>query len=97
MKAIFITFDQAHNEHVLEILEKNNCRGYTRWAEVTGRGSRTGDPHLGSHAWPSTNSAIIAIAPDEKVAPVMARLRQLDESTPLLGLRAFVLPVEQWI
>lgn len=97
MKAIFITYDQAHNEHILEILEKNNCRGYTRWDEVTGRGSITGDPHLGSHAWPSTNSAIITIIADEKCAGLLARLREIDKASPLLGLRAFAWDVEQSI
>ncbi len=97
MKAIFITFDQAHADHILEVLEKNNCRGFTRWEDVTGRGSVSGDPHLGSHAWPSTNSAIIAMAQDEKVEGVLSRLRELDADSPLLGLRAFVWNIEQSI
>lgn len=97
MKAIFITYDQAHDEHVLDVLDKYSCRGYTRWSEVSGRGSATGDPHLGSHAWPSTNMALIAMTPDEKVAGVLAALRTLDRESPLLGLRAFVWNVEQSI
>ena len=29
MKSIFIAFDQAHYEKIVEILERNNCRGFT--------------------------------------------------------------------
>jgi len=42
MKAIFISFDQAHYERIIDLLERNNCRGFTSWQQVMGRGSRTG-------------------------------------------------------
>ena len=41
MKSIFIAFDQAHYEKIVEILERNNCRGFTAWDQVTGRGVRS--------------------------------------------------------
>ena len=47
MKAVFIACDQAHHEDVLTLLTHFNCRGYTAFGQVTGRGSQTGDPHLG--------------------------------------------------
>ena len=52
MKAILVTFDQAHYERIIDILERNNCRGFTAWEQVQGRGSVSGEPHYGSHAWP---------------------------------------------
>ena len=67
MKSIFITFDQAYYEQIMSILRGNNIRGFTCWPEVQGRGTKTGDPHLGTHAWPSLNSAIITIVEDRKV------------------------------
>ena len=62
---------------------------------MQGRGSVKGEPHYGSHAWPSLASAIITIVEDSKVEQVLARLRALDEEKPRLGLRAFVWTVEQ--
>ena len=97
MKAVFIAFDQAHYEKILDILEKRNCRGFTTWETVQGRGTSTGEPHLGSHAWPSMASAIITMVDDDRVAPLLESLRSLDEAKPMLGLRAWVLPVEQSI
>ena len=64
-------------------------RGFTGWEELIGRGSNEGEPHLGNHAWPSMNSALISVAEDEKAAEFLARLRKLDEENPEQGLRAF--------
>lgn len=94
MKAVFITFDQAHRERIVDTLDRLNCRGYTAWEQVTGRGSHTGEPHYGSHAWPSLASAILTMVPDDRVDSLLARLREFDEESPKLGLRAFVWRLE---
>ena len=60
-------------------------------------GSETGDPHFGSHAWPSMNSAIITIVEDSKVDPLLDALHKMDLQTEQLGLRAFVWNVERSI
>ncbi|RRD61985.1 PG0541 family transporter-associated protein [Tannerella forsythia] len=97
MKSVFITFDQAHFEQIMAVLNRLNCRGYTRIEQVQGRGSEKGDPHLGSHAWPGMNSAILSVVDDDRVAPLLEALRAIDERSPQLGLRAFVWNVEQTI
>lgn len=93
MQAILITFDQAHYHKIIDILERLNCRGFTAWPLVNGRGSHTGEPHMGSHAWPSLASAIITIVEDNRAAAVMERLHQIDADRPKLGLRAFQWPI----
>ena len=95
MKSIFISFDQSNKDAVLALLDRYNCRGYTFFEQVQGRGSKTGDPHHGSHAWPSMNSAIITIVSDDKVSVLLEKLKELDEDFELLGLRAFVWNIEQ--
>ncbi|MDE6468286.1 MAG: hypothetical protein K2L28_05235 [Muribaculaceae bacterium] len=97
MKTIFIAFDQAHYERIVEMLERSNCRGFTAWGQVTGRGSVDGEPHYGSHAWPSMASAILTVVEDSRVETVLARLRQFNDERPKLGLRAFVWNVEEMI
>ena len=52
MKSVLITFDQAYYERIMALLDRLNCRGFTYLEKVQGRGSKTGDPHFGSHAWP---------------------------------------------
>lgn len=97
MKAIFIAYDQAHHEAIVEILTKQNCRGFTGFGNVLGRGSEKGEPHYGTHAWPGLAQAILTMVEDKHVEPLLQKLHELDESKPLLGLRAFTWSVEQSI
>lgn len=97
MKSIFIAFDQGYYEQIITILNFNHIRGFTRWEEVQGRGSNNGEPHYGNHAWPSLNSAIITVVDDDKVKPLLNELRELDKTSKLMGLRAFVWNVEDSI
>ena len=97
MKAIFIAYDQAHHEKIIDLLTRSNCRGFTAFGQVQGRGSKTGEPHYGTHAWPSLAQAIIAMVEDNQVDSLLDRLHDLDLSKHLLGLRAFVWTVEKSI
>ncbi len=97
MKAILISFNQAHLEDINTTLMHLNIKGYTGWDTLIGAGSKTGEPHLGSHAWPTLNSAYITVVDDEKVKPLLGELKKLDEQSPQLGLRAFVWNIEQAI
>ena len=97
MKAIFISFNQAYYEMILSIMDRNNIRCFTYWEEVQGRGSKNGEPHYGSHAWPTLNSAILAMVPDEKVDPFLDLLHKMDLQTEAQGLRAFVWNIEKSI
>lgn len=71
MKSVLITFDQAYYERIIALLDRLGCRGFTYLERVQGRGSKTGDPHFGSHAWPSMCSAIITVVDDKKVDPLL--------------------------
>ena len=97
MKAIFIAFDQAYYERIIYMLEVNNCRGFTEWPEVQGRGSFKGEPHYGTHAWPSLASALMTIVEDDMVENILSILHEMDAATPKLGLRAFVWNIERTI
>ena len=97
MKAIFISHDQAYGEEIVGVLEENGQRGFTRWEDIRGRGHVDGLPHMGNHAWPAMNAGVLAVVPDDRVAPILSQLRAKDEETPGLGLRAFVWNVEDMI
>ncbi|MEG1562779.1 MAG: hypothetical protein RR365_03495 [Bacteroides sp.] len=97
MKSVLITFDQAHYERIISILDHLNCRGFSYLEQLQGRGTKKGDPHFGSHAWPSMCSAIVTIVDDAKVDPLLDALHLVDLQTEQLGLRAFVTNVERSI
>ena len=95
MKAIFISYNQALTDRVNRILDELGVRGFTRWALTEWLGTFDGEPHYGTHAWPSMNASVLAIVEDEKVAPVLDALRQMDATTKMQGSRAFVWNIEQ--
>ncbi len=97
MKAIFIAYDQAHHEAIIDILDRSSCRGFTAFGEVQGRGSKTGEPHYGSHAWPALAQSIITFVDDDREEVLLSRLHALDEEKPKLGLRAFVWQITNMI
>ncbi|OAV64879.1 hypothetical protein Barb6XT_02641 [Bacteroidales bacterium Barb6XT] len=97
MKTVFISFNQAYYEAITAIMDRHSIKGFTRWEVVLGRGSNTGEPHFGSHAWPTLNSSILVVLEDEKVSHFLEALHALDIQTEAQGLRAFVWNVEQAI
>lgn len=94
MKAVFISYNQALTEAVDAIMSRLHIRGYTKWVDTVGRGSLNGEPHMGSHTWPSMNSSILTIVSDDKVQPLLDTLRNLDAKTEEQGTRAYVWNIE---
>ena len=97
MKAIFVVYNQAYNQEIVEMLEGMGQRGYTVWQEIGGRGSVDGEPHLGNHAWPTQNHALLSVVEDALSPKIMQELRKTDTANKALGLRAYVLPVEDYL
>lgn len=95
MKAVFISYNQALTDRVNAILDELGIRGFTRWALTEGRGSVDGEPHYGTHAWPSMNSSVLAIVEEGQVTPLLDALREMDSTTKMQGSRAFVWNIEQ--
>jgi hypothetical protein len=89
MKAVFVTYNQAYNEEIVELLDKHAQRGFTRWTDVQGRGGVNGTPHMGNHAWPEMNHALLTMVDDAMAATLLSELKAMDEASPDLGLRAF--------
>lgn len=96
MKAIFLSFYQAFYEEVIQVMDKQNIKGFTAWETVIGRGSDNGEPHYGTHAWPTINSAILTFVEDEKVSGFLKAIHELDLTAKQQGIRAFVLNAEEY-
>ena len=79
------------------MLESLGQRGYTVWTEVGGRGTVDGEPHLGSHAWPTQNHAVLSAVEDSLAPKIMDALREKDAANKALGLRTYLFPVEDAI
>lgn len=90
MKAIMMVYNQAHTEKVEYLLDKLGIKGYSLWENVQGRGSNTGVPHLGTHAWPEINKTVITIVDDDMVDKVLNNIKRIDAVNYEVGIRAFV-------
>ena len=95
MKAIFIAYNQAYNQEIVELLEGLGQRGYTVWEEVGGRGSVDGEPHLATMPGPRRTMPSLPWWKTALAPKVMEALRETDAAQPALGLRAYVLPVDE--
>lgn len=90
MKAVFIVYNQAHTERVEFILNRLDISGYTRWDNMSGRGSRGGVPHMGTHTWPEINSATMVMVDDDIVDQLLDAVEKMDNINRDVGVRAFV-------
>ena len=95
MKAVMIIFNQANTDRVEYMFDRLGIRGYTWWSEVKGRGSKTGEPRMGTHTWPEMNSAAMTIIPDEQVGRLLEKVKKLDDVNKEVGVRAFVWNIER--
>ena len=77
------------------MLDDNGVRGCTRWALTEGRGTYDGEPHYGTHAWPSMNTSILAIVEDEKIPVLLEAVRVIDFTTKQQGSTEFVWDITQ--
>ena len=84
MKAVFIAYNQALTEKIDEIMDELLIRGMTQWTEVKGRGSNTGEPHMGTHTWPAFNNTILAIVDKEKIDLLIIGARGRSDSKAIL-------------
>ncbi|MFC2087434.1 PG0541 family transporter-associated protein [Bacteroidota bacterium] len=90
MKAILIIYNQAHTERVEFMMDKLEIRGFSKWESVQGRGSKNGDPRMGTHTWPEMNSATLAIVEEHKVDVLLHKVEKIDAINQEIGIRAFV-------
>ena len=90
MKAIMIIYNQANTEKIEYMLDKLGIKGYSLWENVQGRGTNTGVPHLGTHAWPEINKSVLTVVEDNLVDNVLDTVKKIDAINNEVGIRAFV-------
>jgi len=94
MKMIFIMYNIAINDEVMQILKDVGIEDYTRWERATGCGKTSGS-HLGNHIWPPVNSVLAVAVEDDKKNRLIERIKELRKKLGKEGIKAFVLPLEE--
>lgn len=93
MKMVLIAYNEAIDDEVMEILEANSVKGYTKWTKVLGQGKTSG-PHLLTHVWPKANNVVAAAVDDTTGAQLMEKVLHLRRALGKEGIKAFSLPVD---
>ena len=92
-----IVYNQANTERVEYMLDTLGVRGFTFFENVQGRGTSTGDPRRGSHAWPEMNSAMLCVVDESQVEPLTDAVQKLDLRNKEVGVKAFVWTIDQMV
>jgi nitrogen regulatory protein PII len=96
MKMVFVVFNVAIEDCVMESLQTLGISNYTKFPRIQGVGAHS-DPHLDSHIWPGFNVGLFITIEDSKVEELLSLVRNLKERFARLGLAAYVLNVEEAI
>ena len=94
MKMVFIMYNIAIHEEVMEILRVAGVEEYTRWEKATGCGKTSG-PHLGTSVWPAINSVMAVAVENDKKDKLINQIKELRKKLGKEGIKAFVLPLEE--
>lgn len=94
MKSVFIVYNQALGERLMQVLHKLSIRGFTQWEDVKGRGTDKGEPHMGSHTWPALNSATMCVVEEQKAKQLLEAVALLNQQAEMQGIKAFAWNVE---
>ena len=97
MKAVMIIFNQANTERVEYMFDKLGIKGFTWFNDVKGRGTKSGEPRMGTHTWPEMNSAVLTIIQDDQVDDLLNGVEKLDNINKEVGVRAFVWTIERTV
>ena len=95
MKAVMIIYNQALTEKIEYVLKMLKIKGFTKWNDVMGAGTNTGEPRMGTHTWPEMNSSVLTIVPDEMVDDLLDKVNKIDSINYEVGIRAFVWNIEK--
>ena len=91
---IMITYNEAIDMEVMELLENCGLTNYTKIGGTFGRGASSGT-HLGTDTWPGLNNILFAACPDDAAQKTIAAVRELRKSLGKEGVKAFTWPLEE--
>ena len=92
MKLIQMTYYVGIHEEVLEILHEFGVTTMNRWPAVHGCISGK-DPREESHVWPGANSVVEFCVDDDRVDPLLDRIREYNRQGGDRGIDANVFDV----
>ena len=94
MKMVMISYNEAIEEEVMEVLVHCGLKNYTKITGAFGKGTTSGT-HLGNDIWPGRNNILYVVCEEKEARALLSGLRGLRKGLGKEGIKAFLLPVEE--
>ncbi len=95
MKMVMVCYNEAVDAEVMEALRACALKNYTKVMGVFGSGEASGI-HLGNDIWPGKNNILYVACEDKDGARLLACVKELRKQIGKEGVKAFVLPIEDF-
>lgn len=92
-KMVFLSYNEAMDSEVMEVLENCAMKNYTKVMGVFGRGDSSGS-HLGNDVWPGRNNLLYVACEEKQARQIFSCVKELRKKLGHEGIKAFLLPLE---
>jgi nitrogen regulatory protein PII len=93
MKMVLVSYNEAIESEVMEVLTECGLKNYTKITGVFGRGESSGT-HLGSDIWPGRNNIFYIACEEQEAKKLVSCVKELRKSLGKEGIKAFVWSLE---
>jgi nitrogen regulatory protein PII len=94
MKMLMVTYNEAIDAEVMEVLENCGLKNYTKITTAYGRGATSGT-HSGNDIWPGRNNILYVACDEKETRTIISCIKELRIKLGHEGIKAFVLPLEE--
>jgi nitrogen regulatory protein PII len=94
MKMVMISYNEAIDDEVMEVLGSCALKNYTKIKGVFGRGEASG-AHLGDDIWPGRNNILYVACQDNEARQLVFCVKELRKRLGKEGIKAFIVPIEE--
>ena len=94
MKMVMISYNEAIDVEVMDVLEHCAMKNYTKVMGVFGKGATSGT-HMGNDIWPGRNNVLYIACEENDAKQILACIKELRKKLGAEGVKAFVMPLEE--
>jgi nitrogen regulatory protein PII len=94
VKMVMISYNEAIDTEVMEVLKKCALKNYTKIMAAFGQGETSGI-HLGNDIWPGRNNILYIVCQDKEAKQILTHIKELRNELGKEGVKAFVWNLEE--
>lgn len=94
MKMVMITYNEAIDMEIMELVDRCGIKSYTKQTAVYGKGTASGT-HMGDDVWPGRNNILYIACTAKQAREILSCINDIRKTLGKEGVKAFVLPIEE--